>query len=141
MMAIKSLELHLQSECRGMKLMMQHCLYARSAGCSSAENTVLNIVYIYIYIYTYIRTYRTKLWTQSKELVPAKTPNSMAVKIGETHAIVQCLLWCPAVWGKSSRAKYRVVVAALTCCFSCLSCAAMHIVKQHGEHRVECNTT
>ena len=63
------------------------------------------------------------------KLVPAKTPNSMDVKIGETHAIVQCLLWCPAVWGKSSRAKYHVVVAALTCCFSCLSCAAMHIVK------------
>ena len=66
---------------------------------------------------------------QSSILVPAKTPNSMDVKIEETHAIVQCLLWCPAVWGKSSRAKYHVVVAALTCCFSCLSCAAMHIVK------------
>ena len=62
-------------------------------------------------------------------VVPAKTPNSMDVKIGETHAIVQYLLWCPAVWGKSSRAKYHVVVAALTCCFSRLSCAAMHIVK------------
>ena len=62
-------------------------------------------------------------------LVPAKTPNSMDVKIGETHAIVQCLLWCPAVWGKSSRAKYHVVVAALTCCVSCLSCTAMRIVK------------
>ena len=30
------------------------------------------------------------------KLVPAKTPNSMDVKIGKTHAIVQCLLWCPA---------------------------------------------
>ena len=43
-----------------------------------------------------------------KGLVPAKTPNSMDVKIGETHAIVQYLLWCPAVWGNSSRAKYHV---------------------------------
>ena len=33
-----------------------------------------------------------------KTLVPAKAPNSMDLKIGETHAIVQYLLWCPAVW-------------------------------------------
>ena len=31
--------------------------------------------------------------------------------------------------GKTSRAKYHVVVAALMCCISCLSCAAMHILK------------
>ena len=58
-------------------------------------------------------------------IVPAKTPNNMDVKIGEIYAIVQHL----TVWGKSSRAKYYVVVAALTCCFSCLSCVVMHIIK------------
>ena len=44
------------------------------------------------------------------KLVPAKTPNSMDVKIGETHAIVQYLLWCPDVWGKSSK---------ISCCCCC----------------------
>ena len=74
-------------------------------------------------------------------IVPAKTPNNMDVKIGEIYAIVQHL----TIWGKSSRAKYYVVVAALTCCFFLfVLCRYAHYKNNTAnflEYSLECNTT
>ena len=45
------------------------------------------------------------------------------------HDVIPYVIVSVCRFWASSRAKYHVVVAALTCCFSCLSCAAMHIVE------------